>query len=207
MHLRVDRDKTDFCRCLEVVINEVRGIKQRPSRPAALGPEMLQVSALLASARMCDACSHAVQRAGCGYKSDVSTGEQAREQMVVTTEYKTKLAKLRELQAQVREGSATAERMRQEEEELAAKHTAELERINLKYGGSLRSAKRKRSAGTSDKMRKKGKKDGGVAKGMPTHGLSMQPHAQVRSPTAMRSHPGALGGGHLRVQQAQWGRP
>jgi len=37
------RDKTDFCRCLEVVMNQVRGMKQRPSRPASLGPEMLQV--------------------------------------------------------------------------------------------------------------------------------------------------------------------
>jgi hypothetical protein len=40
----MDRDKTDFCRCLEVIINEVRGMKQRHSRPASLGPEMLQVS-------------------------------------------------------------------------------------------------------------------------------------------------------------------
>eukprot|EP00960_Hanusia_phi_P067194 766569-Hanusia_phi.AAC.4 len=105
-------DKTDFCRCLEVVINEVRGIKGRNTRPSTLGPEMLQ----------------------------------AREQMILTTEYKTKLAKLRELQATVREGSATADRMRQEEEELAAKHAAEMERLNAKYGGSLRSVKRKRTA-------------------------------------------------------------
>ena len=137
----------------------------------------------------------------------MGAGEQAREQMMITTEYKSKLAKLRELQAQVREGSATAERMRQEEEELAAKHTAELERINIKYGGTLRSAKRKRvGSSTNDKMRKKGKKDGAVAKSMPAHGMSMQAHTQVRSPAGMRSHPGALGGGHLRVQQAQWGR-
>ena len=45
-HVRACSDKTDFCRCLEVVINEVRGIKQRPSRPASLGPEMLQVPPL-----------------------------------------------------------------------------------------------------------------------------------------------------------------
>ena len=77
---------------------------------------------------------------------------------MVTTEYKTKLAKLRELQATVREGSATAERMRQEEEELAAKHAAEMERINHKYGGSLRSVKRKRASAGNDKMRKKASK-------------------------------------------------
>jgi len=131
--------------------------------------------------------------------------EQAREQMMITTEYKTKLAKLREMQASVREGSATAERMRQEEEELAAKHTAELERINHKYGGSLRSTKRKRASAGSDKLRKKGKKDQGMSKGVHTH--SLLAHAQVRSPTAMRTHPGTIAGGHMRVQQAQWSRP
>ena len=47
-------------------------------------------------------------------------------------------AKLREMQATVQEGSAAHERMRQEEDELGAKHSAEMERINQKYGGSLR---------------------------------------------------------------------
>jgi len=123
-------DKTDFCRCLEVVINEVRGIKGRNTRPSTLGPEMLQ----------------------------------AREQMILTTEYKTKLAKLRELQATVREGSATADRMRQEEEELAAKHAAEMERLNAKYGGSLRSVKRKRTASVSDGGRRHRREDKEEAK-------------------------------------------
>ena len=127
---------------------------------------------------------------------------------MVTTEYKTKLAKLREMQATVREGSATAERMRQEEEELSAKHQAELERINQKYGGSLRSAKRKRASSGNEKMRKKVKKleQGGVPKGsVPAHGL--QSHAAIRSPTALRPHPGAIASGHIRLQQPQWGRP
>ena len=128
---------------------------------------------------------------------------------MITTEYKTKLAKLREMQAQVREGSATAERYRQEEEEeLAAKHTQELERVNLKYGGSLRCTKRKRTGSGGDKLRKKGKKmETGVPKNV---SLSLQPHTPhqaMRSPSSMRSHPGSLAGGHLRVQQAQWGRP
>ena len=124
---------------------------------------------------------------------------------MVTTEYKTKLAKLREMQAQVREGSATAERYRQEEEELAAKHTQEMERINIKYGGSLRSAKRKRASTANDKLRKKAKKmEQGVPKGV-SH--SMQTNQEMRSPTSMRPHPGSLAGGHMRVQQAQWGRP
>ena len=42
------------------------------------------------------------------------------------------------MQATVQEGSAAHERMRHEEEELGAKHSAEMERINQKYGGSLR---------------------------------------------------------------------
>ena len=42
------------------------------------------------------------------------------------------------MQATVQEGSAAHERMRQEEDELGAKHSAEMERINQKYGGSLR---------------------------------------------------------------------
>ena len=143
--------------------------------------------------------------------SDRFGGGQAREQMMVTTEYKTKLVKLREMQAQVREGSATAERFRQEEEELAAKHTQEMERINIKYGGSLRSAKRKRTSTAMDKLRKKPKKmEQGAAKSL-SHAL--QPLQSMRSPTPMRAHPGSqhlAGGGNMRVQhaqQAQWGRP
>ena len=42
------------------------------------------------------------------------------------------------MQATVQEGSAAHERIRQEEDELGAKHSAEMERINQKYGGSLR---------------------------------------------------------------------
>lgn len=113
----------------------------------------------------------------CLKRIDLAFGRQAREQMMVTTEYKTKLVRLRELQATVREGSATAERMRQEEEELAAKHSAEMERINHKYGGSLRSAKRKRASTGNDKMRKKATK-----KSAPMNSMGLLPAGMHATP-------------------------
>merc|ERR1719263_1011666 len=82
---------------------------------------------------------------------------QAREQMIATTEYKIKLSKLREQQAELQEGSATAERIRQEEERLSAKHMLDLEQINLKYGSALCSNKRKRSTTASHKLPKRAK--------------------------------------------------
>ena len=147
-------DKIDFCRCLEVVMNEVRGIRQRSARPASLAPEMLQ----------------------------------ARQQMIATTEYKIKLSKLREQQAELQEGSATAERIRQEEERLSAKHMLDLEQINLKYGSALCSNKRKRSTTASHKLPKR-------AKGIDKDVAQLDGHllGPMRSPMNMSlnsSHPG-----------------
>jgi len=134
--------------------------------------------------------------------------------MLVTTHFKTKLAKVREMQASAREGSATAQRMRQEEEELAAKHSTEMERINHKYGGALRCGKRKPRASPANlKLKKKAKTmEQALAKAshvshplqLSTHALPA--HASVAAPSPLRTHPCPLSGGHLRLQHPQWGR-